>query len=53
MHGHLTALLQGTLCTIKLSIDDSLVPESMALGLAFHNEDAPLADWPIVSFMAL
>lgn len=30
-------------CTIKRSIDDSLVPESMELELAFHSEDAPLA----------
>lgn len=30
-------------CAIKLSINVSLVPESMELELASHNEDAPLA----------
>lgn len=43
MHGPLTAFWQGPLCSIKLSINDSLVPESMELELTSHNEDAPLA----------
>lgn len=30
-------------CSIKLSINDTLVPESMELELASHNEDALLA----------